>query len=152
MMSLPSFTASHAHPEPNLAAPAALNLVFISSTLPNAESIADLTSEVGPLVLDGFVIPCSSRVKMTKYSELTPNHADLDHAPSKRRSGSNVHLHYSCKINLIIATVCIRWQQGLIPDRTDLTAVAASLGILDVPTDSFNVTRPSSLSSGNLST
>ncbi len=33
-----------------------------------------------------------------------------------------------------------------------LTAVAASLGILDVPTDSFSVTSPKSLSSGNFST
>ncbi len=60
-MSLPSFTASQAQPEPNLAAPAALNLVFISSTLPKAESMADLTSELGPLVLEGFVIACSQR-------------------------------------------------------------------------------------------
>lgn len=58
-MSLPSFIESQAQPEPNLAAPAALNLVFISSTLPKAESIADLTSELGPFVFEGFVMACS---------------------------------------------------------------------------------------------
>ncbi len=98
-MSLPSFMDSQAQPEQNLAAPAVLNLVFISSTLPNAESIADFTSELGPLVLEGLVIACICDVSFCDVAELiwTFTVCALQCIPSRKTSGSSVHLHCSCR-------------------------------------------------------